>query len=383
MSVREEGLTARSRLSPGLADWFMRLVAKPKFQSVASRLPFGKAMAKRDGAQIFDILQGFVASQVLTALIELGLLRRLLEGADTVENMALSCGVAHDRMAELLRAGVALGFLKKRGKSHYGLARRGAAILGVPGLELMIRHNRHFYADMADPVKLLRGEDETQLQRFWPYVFGASADVASDDASRYSELMAQSQVLVAEDTLRAISLKGARAVMDVGGGSGVFLSHVLRAYPQAHGIWMDLPEVLPSATTYMHQEALSDRVQLHPGSFRTDALPTGADVITLIRVLYDHSDATVAQLLSKVFDALPSGGRLVISEPMAGGRHPDPAGDVYFTFYTMAMGTGKTRSPERIAELCRAAGFADVRTPGSARPYITSVLTARKSSTAV
>ena len=378
MSAGGEGLNAPSRLSPGLADRFMRLVAHPKFQSIASRLPFGKAMAKRDGARIFDVLQGFVASQVLTALIELGILRRLLDGADTAENMALSAGVARDRMTELLRAGVALGFLRKRGKTHYGLARRGAAILGVPGLELMISHNKHFYADMADPVKLLRGEDETQLQRFWPYVFGAQADVAAEDASRYSELMAQSQVLVAEDTLRAISLKDAGVVMDVGGGSGVFLSHVLQAYPKARGVWMDLPEVLPSATEFMTRNALAERVDMRPGSFRTDALPQGADVISLIRVLYDHGDATVSDLLAKVFEALPPGGRLLISEPMAGSARPNPAGDVYFTFYTMAMGTGKTRSATRITELCEAAGFVDIRAPRSARPYITTVLSAQK-----
>lgn len=378
MSAGGEGLNAPARLAPGLADRLMRLVAQPKFQSIASRLPFGKAMSRRDGAKIFDVLQGFVASQVLSALIELGILRRLLEGADTVENMALSTGIARDRMAELMRAGVALGFLKHRGANHYGLARRGAAILGVPGLELMISHNKHFYADMADPVKLLRGEGETQLQKFWPYVFGASADVATEDASRYSELMAQSQVLVAEDTLRAVSLNDASVVMDIGGGSGVFLSHVLRVHPKVRGMWMDLPEVLPSAAAFLKAAALGDRVDMCPGSFRSDALPKGADTICLIRVLYDHGDATVIELLAKVHDALPDGGRLLISEPMAGGRHPDPAGDVYFTFYTMAMGTGKTRSAERIAELCLAAGFEDIKTPVSARTYITSVLTARK-----
>jgi demethylspheroidene O-methyltransferase len=356
------------------AGWFARLVARPRFQAVASALPFGRGMAKRDGAEIFDILQGFVASQVLAALIEMDILRRLLDGPQTAESIGFSHNIPTDRMDQLLRAGAALGLLRLRRDGRYVVARKGAAILGVPGLENMIRHNREFYADMADPAALLRGEGETHLARFWPYVFGAGGEIESDVAERYSNLMAESQVLVARDTLRMLPLKGAGRVMDVGGGSGVFLSEVLRRDAQAEGLLFDLPQVMSSARARLAQAGLEARVTLHGGDFRTDPLPHGADTISLIRVLYDHDDATVTHLLSRVFDALPPGGRLVVSEPMSGGAAPDRAGDVYFAFYTMAMGTGRVRSAERIGEMCRAAGFEGVRIPRAPRPYITSAL---------
>jgi len=186
--------------------------------------------------------------------------------------------------------------------------------------------------------------------------------------------MAESQVLVARDTLRMLPLKGAGRVMDVGGGSGVFLSEVLRRDAKAEGLLFDLPQVMSSARARLAQAGLEARVTLHGGDFRTDSLPGGADTISLIRVLYDHDDATVTHLLSRVFDALPPGGRLVVSEPMSGGAAPDRAGDVYFAFYTMAMGTGRVRSAERIGEMCRAAGFEGVRIPRAPRPYITSAL---------
>ena len=104
----------------------------------------------------------------------------------------------------------------------------------------------------------------------------------------------------------------------------------------------------------------------------------GADAVSLIRVLYDHEDDTVSALLSKTFDALPDGGRLIVSEPMSGGAAPEPAGDVYFAFYTLAMRTGTVRSASRIAEMCKAAGFDQIASPRPARPYVTSTLTARK-----
>ncbi len=368
------------RRRAGIAGWLTRQVAKPGFQNFASALPFGKSMARHDGAEIFDLLQGFVASQVLGALVETGILRALLDGPRSAEALGFRHDVPADRMEQLLSAGAALGLLKRRRDGAYALARKGAAILGVPGLDNMIRHNAKFYADMADPMALLRGETDTRLARFWPYVFGAEGEVAPEVADRYSTLMAESQVLVARDTLKMLPLKGAQTVMDVGGGSGVFLSEVLRRNKVARGVLFDLPEVMPQAEARVEALGLSGRIALHGGSFRDEALPKGADTICLIRVLYDHADETVANLLRKAFAALPLGGRLIVSEPMSGGDTPERAGDVYFAFYTMAMGTGRVRSQARIAEMCREAGFEDVVTPTPIRPFITSALACRKPS---
>src|SRR6056297_365839 len=157
--------------------WFARLVAKPEFQRFAAKLPFAGKLAQRDGAEIFDVLQGFVASQVLLALIELEVLQDLLNGPVTAVEAAVGRQVPHDRMEALLQAGTALSLLKRGRDGRFSLARKGAAILGVPGLTDMIRHNAAFYKDMADPVAILRGEGETHLAQFWPYVLNQGADV--------------------------------------------------------------------------------------------------------------------------------------------------------------------------------------------------------------
>jgi demethylspheroidene O-methyltransferase len=123
---------------------------------------------------------------------------------------------------------------------------------------------------------------------------------------------------------------------------------------------------------------LGPRVTICPGSFRDDPLPQGADAISLIRVLYDHADATVASLLRACHDALPPGGRIVISEPMSGGERPDPATDVYFSVYTLAMQTGRTRSAAEIGRMLQGAGFESVQNMGSKRPFVTSCLTSTR-----
>ncbi len=358
--------------------WMNRLVASPVFQSWASRFPLTRGQARRDGALLFDVVQGFVQSQVLMAVVELDLLRRLRGGAQSPTSLGRATGIDPARMQVLLQAAAALDLLKRKRNGDYGLARKGAALMGVPGLEAMIRHHRAFYADLADPVALLKGPEQTELSDFWPYVFGARGDIDPHVAETYSDLMAQSQKLVAEDTLRAVSFKGVRRLLDVGGGTGAFLEAVGSVYPELQMSLFDLPQVTPGATARFEAAGMMDRVSLRPGSFRDETLPSGADAISLIRVLYDHADETVTELLAACFAALPAGGRLIISEPMGGGARPDRAGDVYFAFYTMAMQTGRARSVEEISRLCRSAGFTALKTPRPARNYVTRVVTAQK-----
>lgn len=359
--------------------WFHRLIAKPSFQTWASRFPLTRGIARREGAEMFDLVAGFVRSQVLMAVVELRVLHRLLDGPRSPAQLAQDSGIPPERMAILLQAAAALGLIKRRRDGRFAIARKGAALLGVSGLEAMILHHRAFYRDLEDPVALLRGDVETELAEFWPYVFGARGAVDAAVTKTYSDLMADSQGLVAQDTLRMVSLADVKCLLDVGGGSGAFLMAVAQAYPTLDLMLFDLPAVVPAARERFEKAGQAGRLVGHDGSFRTDSLPQGADGISLIRVLYDHSDDTVRALLSKIYDTLPAGGRLLISEPMSGGDRPEPAGDVYFAFYTMAMRTGKTRSAREIAHLCDIAGFGQINIPTAPRPFVTSVVTATKS----
>ncbi|MEM9900312.1 MAG: methyltransferase [Pseudomonadota bacterium] len=357
--------------------WRNARVASPAFQSWAAAHPLTKRATRKDGEALFDLVAGFVQSQVLFSVVELDLLDELMAAPQTAERLAERHRIDPQRMEALLRAATALGLLE-HSADGYQTGRLGAAATGVPGLADMIRHHAVFYRDLADPLALLRGEADTELAKFWPYVFGAQGPVQSDVAARYSELMAESQGLVAEETLRAVRLGGIKRLMDVGGGTGAFLTAVGTAKPAPDLILFDLPEVAPSARARFEAAGLSARVTIVSGSFREGALPSGADAISLVRVLYDHADATVARLLGAVREALPPRGRLIVSEPMTGAQRPERAGDVYFAFYCMAMRTGRARSPSEIARLMGEAGFERIAPRRTARPFVTSVVEARK-----
>jgi demethylspheroidene O-methyltransferase len=353
----------------------VRLGLSARFHALCARVPGLRLIARHEGEALFDVVSGFVQSQALLALVELRVLHRLAEGPAPLAALAGPAGVPPARMAVLLQAGAGLGLLAQR-RGIWRLTVRGAAFLTVPGLEAMVRHHPVLYRDLADPVAFFRGETQPELAQFWPYVFGAGGAADPALAQRYSDLMADSQGLVAADTLRLVDFRGVQHLMDVGGGTGAFLAAVGAAHPALRMTLFDLPAVVPGAVARFASAGVSDRVTIVPGSFRDDPLPQGADAISLVRVLYDHADDTITALLRAVFTSLPPGGRVVVSEPMSGGDSPDRATDVYFSVYTLAMQTGRTRSGAEIARMLRNAGFSDPIILQGFRPFVTSVVTA-------
>lgn len=356
-----------------------RLVASRGFQRWAARFPFTRRMVRSEGEAMFDLVAGFCHSQILQAFVRLQMPEILLRQEMTADTLAVEVDVPPERLKVLLAGCVALGLLKQRRRSgRHALTTRGAALAGVPGLAGMIDHHEILYLDLADPVAFFRGQVETELAEFWPYVFGAKGATDPATIAQYSQLMADSQVLVAEDTLAAVNFGKAHRLMDVGGGTGAFLTAVAAAYPDLSLTLFDLPAVVPAARERFESAAILNRTEIIPGSFRDDALPDGADLISLVRVLYDHTDETVIALLRAVHDALPPGGRVLISEPMTGGPTPQRAGDAYFALYCMAMRTGCARSAMEISALLKVAGFTDIKSPQTRRPFITSVVTGVK-----
>jgi hypothetical protein len=98
---------------------------------------------------------------------------------------------------------------------------------------------------------------------------------------------------------------------DVGTAQGDLVTQIALANPHLRGIGFDLPEVAPVFEEYIAENGLAERVSFTGGSFFTDALPK-ADVITMGHILHDWDLETKRMLLRKAYEAVPTGGAVII-----------------------------------------------------------------------
>ncbi len=362
-----------------------RWLASPRFRRAAAAFPLTRPVARRRARQLFDLVAGFVYSQVLYACVQLRLFEQLAGGPLTLEALAARLGLGSEALLRLLEAAAALELVQPRAGGRWGLGPLGAPMVGNTAVAAMVEHHRALYADLRDPVALLRQESRGlppggELARYWPYAAYETPGALPDTAvAAYSALMSASQPLVAEEILGAYPVARHRCLLDVGGGEGGFLVSAAAAAPRLRLMLFDLPAVAQRATPRLAQAGLAGRSQVCGGDFRTEPLPQGADLVTLVRVVHDHDDATALTLLRAVHAALPQGGVLLLAEPMAGTAGAEAMGGAYFGFYLLAMGRGRPRTRARLVELLQQAGFGRVRALGTRLPLQTQLLSAQRS----
>jgi demethylspheroidene O-methyltransferase len=365
-------------------DRFLRIrdrwLSNPKFQRWAAAFPLTRRTARRHARALFDVCAGFVYSQILYACVHLKLFDLLDAGPDTPANIAAKLDVPLDSTLRLLEAAESLRLVEKRVGERFGLGVLGAALAGNPAVSAMIEHNRLLYADLCDPIGLLRGEQRpTKLSSYWTYA-ATREPLPSFEAQRcdYTDLMANSQPLVASEILDAYPINRHRCLLDVGGGDGSFLIEVAKRSEQIQLMLFDLPPVAERASRRLEALGLGNRAKAIGGDFLNELLPSGADVITLVRVIHDHDDEPAATILSAAHRALPANGVLLLAEPMMGTPGAEPVGGAYFGFYLLAMGRGRPRTPQQLQKLLRGAGFASAQLLGTRQPLQAQLIVARK-----
>ena len=382
--MRPETLVAgRSRWPLSWGDrwrlWRDRTLASPKFQRWAAGVPGLRWIARRRARAVFDLVAGFVYSQVLEACVRLRLFQHLADGPLTLPELAQRLSLSSPQAQRLLLAAVSLKLVEHRHPGRFGLGPLGAPLVGNTAVEAMVLHHGALYADLRDPVALLRGETaQTALGTYWPYA-GQSLSpegLSASQSATYTALMATSQPLVADDILEAYPMQQHQHLLDLGGGDGSFIASVGKRYSHLRFTLVDLPEVAARARRRLNDCGLTDRVQVVNGSFFSQLPATGADLVTLLRVVHDHDDTAALAILRSARSALDVGGVLLLAEPMSGTPGAEPMGDAYFGFYLLAMGQGRPRTPGELSAMLLTAGFSKARLLRTRMPLQTQVLVA-------
>jgi demethylspheroidene O-methyltransferase len=353
-------------------------MTRPALNRWASASLLSRWLVRRRSAQLFDLMAGFVHTQVLLGCVRLRVLDHVLEAPRTLDELARLTRTPAASLLRLLDSAVALRLLERRGQARYGLGSLGAPVLAHAGIRDMIEHNAVLFDDLRDPLALLRDPAQARMHRYWPYTAEDGMPAPQEQCARYSALMSSSQRFVIDELLAAYPFQDHRRVLDVGGGMGGWVSALARAHPHLSLQLFDLPPVAALASEQVQRIGLADRISTHGGSFTQDALPRGADLVTLVRVAHDHADATVLKLLRAIYDALPLGGALLLAEPMAEAGGSPRASDPYFHFYLLAMGAGRLRTAEQLMALMREAGFSHIERVPNRQPLHAQLLVARK-----
>jgi len=265
---------------------------------------------------ILQIGLGFWASKTLLSAVEMELFTELAKRPQNLESLQGRLGL-HPRSArDFLDALVALGFLERRdnlynnsASADFFLDKQKPSYVG--GVLEMANHRLYpFWNHLT--AALRTGEPQNEVRSGGPNFFSA---LYADPERLKGFLKAMTGLSRGANRLIATRFpwKNYSTVVDVGTAQGDLIVQVTLANPRLSGIGFDLPEVAPIFEDYTAANHLSSRVSFRAGSFFSDPLPK-ADVVMMGHILHDWSLEEKKLLIRKAFEAVPSGGALIVYE---------------------------------------------------------------------
>ncbi|MCA9538784.1 MAG: hypothetical protein KC620_07845 [Myxococcales bacterium] len=279
-------------------------------------------------ARAKQVFFGYIQTQCVQAMLELGVPDALAAGPRTAAALAAELGAAADPLARALDALVCLGLFQRDADGNYAHNAASeclrtdhensmADLFGFCGREsyrtfgnltAAVRDNRPVFPDAwGQPFwQHLRDNPERKAR------FGRAME-------RQSEHLLQA--LVAQFNFADLAKSGVPQIADIGGSKGQFFRPLARAGVAFEGIVFDLPELAPLAERFLADEKL-DTCRFIAGDFFR-AVPAGADLYVLKFVLHDWRDEEAIIILKTVRAAMKPGSRLMVIELLRGGD-PSP-----------------------------------------------------------
>jgi SAM-dependent methyltransferase len=262
---------------------------------------------------LLERLTGALDGPALYAFVELGVPEHVAT-ARGIDDIAARVGVPADGLDRLLGYLASRGCLRRDRRGRYvanrvtnlltaeGGWQGWVQFLGAPWTMTAYAQLLAAVRDGSDPIEVAHGTDFFSFLATHP-----------DAANAFHDAQAAGARLQAIMCENALPLTDVRSVLDVGGGTGTFLSNILARHPDLQGTVCDLPEAAAGAHATFEAAGVADRATFEAGDFKI-AVPTGHDLHVLTAVIHDWSNDDCIRILKNCAAALEPEGRICVVE---------------------------------------------------------------------
>jgi SAM-dependent methyltransferase len=253
-----------------------------------------------------DAITAYRLPRVLIAALELNLFTAIGTDAWTIPDLARDVKVSERGLAILCRNLAMAGLLKKNGET-YRNSRLGATAL-----------NAHHPAYRGDYLRLITSHWADWGRLLESVKSGLPLDhdepEEPDYRRRFTWAMHHRTLETAPKIAAQIDLRGARTLLDLGGGPGTYAMAFLAKNPALLATVCDRPVALDVAKEIAATHKAGARLSYLPLDVMTEDIPGTYDVIWYSNVLHIYSPKDNQALFRRALASLYPGGRLLIQD---------------------------------------------------------------------
>ena len=306
-------------------------------------------------AALLQMTNGYWTTQVIYTAAKLGIADQLADGPQNVETLARVTETHAPSLYRLMRTLGGLGLVTEDADGQFSTTSLGRCLAtGTPGAlrARAILNGEDWYTAWGGLLESVR-TGETAFDHVAGRSFFEHLAESPRSAAVFNEAMASSTESAARAVAAAYDFSPFTTVVDVGGGSGAFLTGLLQSRPELRGVLVDLPNVAPAAERLLADAGVADRCEVVAGDF-FQSVPVGGDVYILSWVIHDWDDARSISILQNCRRAMADHARLLILEQVI------PPGDgpsfaKLYDLHMLVLSGGRERTEGEYRELLAAA----------------------------
>jgi hypothetical protein len=311
--------------------------------------------AAADTGWLQEIQQAFFTQRCLHVIARLAIADLLIARPLDVDELARQSNSDADSLFRVLRFLTSRGIFTQPSPRIFGLNPRAESLRSdVPNsARWALMHDLMGRASMEILHSVRTGDCASEKvfgSSLWEYLAGHS-----EENEWFNKHMQSQAIALAMPAVAAYDWTRSKMVVDVGGGTGVLLSALLKCHSHLSGTLIDQAHVIARAHEVMAAAGVTKRCKSVVGTF-FERLGAEGDTYILSRVLHDWDDERAGAILRCIRKSMPSHARLLILEmvvPEDDRPHPSKMIDISM----MVLFSGRERTQQEFARLLHSASF--------------------------
>ena len=331
---------------------------------------------RNDDTKVIRALDAVLGSLAFLVSHDLKLFDLLGDGPQALSDVASKLGIAERPAEALLAVASAQGFVESD---------EGRYWLSSTGEDYLLPDSPTSYAGMLDlRIESLKYNNFEGLKKAVltnsPQAYGGGDIFRTHaESTRRAEIftrgMHSRSMSAGLAWPKLLDLSKNHVMLDIAGGSGAHSIGTALEWPDLQAIVLDIAPICTIAQQYINSHELEGRVRTHSADMWADPFPE-ADMHFYSNIYHDWADEKCKFLTQKSFDALPSGGRLVVHEMLYDDDKQGPLEAAIYSVTMLLWTEGRQYSGKELSSMFEETAFINVEVTKSFGLW--SIVTGRK-----
>jgi C-methyltransferase len=303
-------------------------------------------------------IENFWVSKGLVTTLKLNIAEHILDGKNTLDQLAEITQTNPDSLYRLMRMLCAQDIFKLSKKGIYSLTPYSKVLLDGKGSVkyLLMSHLGKLHFELFSEIDYTVKTGISASQKLFNKDIFSHVQDSPEQHDVFVKGMGNTSDLFGPVLLSSYSFSHYSHIIDIGGGHGSLLCHILTRYKGLKATLFDCKHVVERAAANIESYGLRERIDIKDGDFFQE-VPGGGDLYILKNILHDWGNENCIIILKNICKVMSSGSKLLITDTIIKDDNNYSYGKMLDILMLLGTEDGRERTLDEFRVILKKSGF--------------------------